>query len=46
MATAKKSASKQPSPQADAVLVRMLNTPPTPFTPPAKKAKAKPQKGR
>lgn len=50
MATAKKQAAKADTPSMDAVLVRMLNTPPAPFTPPkpakpAKKAKKPKAKG-
>lgn len=42
MATAKKQAPKQGTPAMDAVLVRMLNTPPTPHAPKA----PKPKKGK
>ena len=46
MATAKKQAPKPGTPAMDAVLARMLNTPPTPFTPTGKPAKRARSKGK
>lgn len=44
MATAKKQAPKQGIPAMDAVLVRMLNTPPAPHVAPKPVSKAKAKK--
>jgi hypothetical protein len=46
MATTKKQAAKGGNPAMDAVLARMLNTPPAPFTPPSQPKKPKAKKAR